>query len=154
MLLSVCPGSIVMLALWFDDRATHTHTLDKSRTIPRCAYRTVAAIAMTQWMYTVYTCTHPVPRWYVMHQKYSSSCMLYAAALFFSLPSWCLNLWSGCCVNMSPVIVYWCEEKQYSVIPRKCVISPSLLDSFSIRGTCCWPGGRRYNVDILQTGDS
>ena len=53
---------------------------------------------------------------------------------------------------MSPVIINWCEEKQYSVIPMKCVILPSSLDSFSIRGTCCWPGGGRYDADILKTG--
>ena len=155
MLLSVCPGSIVTLALWFNDRATHTRTLDEFWTMPRCAYHTVAAISTMRWMYTVFTYTHPAPCWYITRQKYSSSCMLYAAALFcffslFKLPSWCLNLWSGHSANMSPIIVYWCEEKQYSVIPRKCVISLSSLNSS--RGTCCWAWWWKIRCGYFENG--
>ena len=56
------------------------------------------------------------------------------------------------CLKMSHVIVYWCGEKQYSVIPRKCVVSPSSLDSLPVRGTCRWRGGGRYDADVLKTG--
>ena len=112
----------------------------------RCCYSDDA-------MSVQYTRTRTLHRTGTSRAKNTAAAACYMQLLcFFSLPSWCLNLWSGRSANMSHVIVYWCGEKQYSVIPRKCIISPLSLDSFPVRGTCRWPGGGQYDADILKMG--
>ena len=53
---------------------------------------------------------------------------------------------------MSYVLVYWCGENQYSVITRKCVVSPQTLETLPVKGTCRWRGAGNYDADILKTG--